>query len=188
MMSQIYLELRERQVEYATETGTLSSNLIAVPSALSWLEHLEPEERTQFYQDLLKAVALGQETDNWQMLIDSLGGWRGKALRRAQPALQERLSQARRALAPDQQHLWSLLRRQIENLYALECQLQEFEERYGLGSEAFYGRALKGEMDDGENLGDITAWMGIYETWLEKQEEYRAFLETHSSSSQTCPS
>ena len=179
-MPQIYLELREKRVEHATEAGTLSPHLIAVPSALGWLEHLEPEERTQFYQDLLEAVAFGQGTDNWQMLIDSLNGWRGKALRRAQPALQKRLSQARRALAPDQQHLWSPLRRQIENLYALECQLQEFEERYGLGSETFYRRATKGEMDDGENPGDIAAWMGIYETWLEKQEEYRAFLDTHS--------
>jgi len=179
-MPQIYLELREKRVEYAAEAGTLSPYLIAVPSALSWLEYLEPEERPQFYQDLLKAVAFGQETDNWQMLIDSLGNWHGKALRRAQPALQERLSKARRALPPDQQHLWSPLRRQIENLYALECQLQEFEERYGFSSEAFYRRALKGEMDDGENPGDIAAWMGIYETWLEKQEEHRAFLETHS--------
>ena len=110
----------------------------------------------------------------------SLDGWRGKALRRTQPALQERLSQARRALPPDQQRLWSPLRLQIENLYALECQLREFEERYGLGSEAFYRRAIKGEMDDGENPGDIAAWMGIYETWLEKREEHRAFLETHS--------
>jgi hypothetical protein len=41
-MPQIYLELRERQVEYAAETGTLSPHLIAVPSALGWLEHLEP--------------------------------------------------------------------------------------------------------------------------------------------------
>jgi hypothetical protein len=171
MMPQIYLELREQRVEYAAETETLSPHLIAVPSALGWLEHLEPEERTQFYQDLLKAVAFGQDTDNWQMLIDSLDGWRGKALRRAQPALQERLSQAHRTLTPNQQHLWSLLRRQIENLYALECQLREFEERYGLDSKAFYRRAIKGEMDDGENLGDIAAWMGIYETWLEKREK-----------------
>lgn len=179
-MPQIYLELREQRVEYTAETGTLSPHLIAVPSALGWLEHLEPQERTQFYQDLLKAVAFGQETDNWQMLIDSLRDWRGRALRRAQPALQERLSQARRALASDQQHLWSPLRRQIENLYALECQLQEFEERYGLGSETFYHQAIKGEMDDGENVEDIAAWMGIYETWLEKREEHRTFLETHS--------
>lgn len=179
-MPQTYLELREKRMEYAVETGTLSSHLIAVPSALDWLECLEPEERSQFYQDLLKAVAFGQETDNWQMLFDSLGDWRGRALRRAQPALQERLSQARRALAPDQQHLWASLRRQVENLYALECQLREFEERYGLDSEAFYRRAAKGEMDDGESLGDIAAWMGIYETWLEKRQEHQAFLETHS--------
>ncbi len=179
-MPQIYLELRETRVEYAAEAETLSPHLIAVPSALSWLEHLKPEERTQFYQDLLKAVAFGQERGNWQMLIDSLDGWRGRALRRAQPALQERLSRTRRALTPDQQHLWPSLRRQIENLYALECQLREFEERYGLGSEAFYGRAVKGEMDDGENPGDIAAWMGIYETWLEKREEHQAFLEIHS--------
>lgn len=179
-MSQIYLELREKRVEYAVEIGTLSSHLIAVPSALDWLEHLEPEERSQFYQDLLKAVAFGQETDNWQMLIDSLGDWRGRALRRAQPALQERLSQTRRALLPNQQHLWASLHRQVENLYALECQLQEFEERYGLDSETFYRRAVKGEMDDGEAPGDIAAWMGIYETWLEKRQEHQAFLETHS--------
>lgn len=179
-MPQIYLELREKRVEYAAETETLFPHLIAVPSALGWLERLEPEERSQFYQDLLKAVAFGQETDNWQMLIDSLDGWRGKALRRAQPALQERLSQARRTLAPAQQHLWSPLCRQIENLYALECQLREFEERYGLDSETFYRQATKGEMDDGENPGDVAAWMGIYETWLEKREEYRAFLDTHS--------
>jgi hypothetical protein len=180
MMSQIYLELREQRLEYAAEAETLSPHLIAVPSALGWLEHLEPEERTQFYQDLLKAVGFGQETDNWQMLIDSLDGWRGKALRRAQPALQERLSQARRTLSPDQQHLWSPLRLQIENLYALECQLREFEKRYGLGSETFYRRAIKGEMDDGENPGDIAAWTGIYETWLEKLEEHQGFLDAHS--------
>lgn len=68
----------------------------------------------------------------------------------------------------------------VRNLNALEGRLREYEDRYGLKSTDFYTAMVSGQLaeldGEGEYHLDFLEWLSLYETWLDREREYRALL------------
>ena len=62
------------------------------------------------------------------------------------------------------------IRETLADIHALQRQMLEFEERYGVRSDVFYAAYRSGEepADDAWVL-DFSEWAGVYEAWLERQ-------------------
>ena len=60
------------------------------------------------------------------------------------------------------------------DIHALERELIDFEQRYGIRSETLYAAYTSGEEPENEEwVLDFGEWASIYKTWLTRQAEYR---------------
>ena len=63
----------------------------------------------------------------------------------------------------------------LEDIHALATELQHYESKYGVLSETFFEAYIGGEEpDDDAWVPDFAIWAGTYQTWLDRQREYRA--------------
>jgi len=63
----------------------------------------------------------------------------------------------------------------LEDIHALATELQTYESKYGVLSETFFEAYMGGEEpDDDVWVPDFAIWAGTYQTWLDRQREYRA--------------
>jgi len=72
----------------------------------------------------------------------------------------------------------------LQDIHAMEQDLQNFERKYGVLSETFYESYMNGEEPEDEAwVTDWSAWAGVYEIWLRRREQYRSAIQTlHSRS------
>jgi hypothetical protein len=61
----------------------------------------------------------------------------------------------------------------IEDIQGIEDRLRDFERKYRLRSGEFYRLVKEGKI---EQRLDLIEWLGLYETLLEREEEYRQVL------------
>ncbi|MBC8447894.1 MAG: hypothetical protein H8D78_09105 [Chloroflexi bacterium] len=61
----------------------------------------------------------------------------------------------------------------VESIHNLEQRMQEFERRYNLLSDDFYGLAQEGRL---EQSADFIRWLGYYELWLDRKRWYQELL------------
>lgn len=67
----------------------------------------------------------------------------------------------------------------LQDIHALEQDLQSYERKYGVLSETFHESYMKGEEPEDEAwVRDWSAWAGTYEIWLRRREQYRAAIQT----------
>ena len=67
----------------------------------------------------------------------------------------------------------------LQDIHAMEQDLQSFERKYGVLSETFYESYMKGEEPENEAwVRDWSAWAGVYEIWLRRREQYRAAIQS----------
>ena len=65
----------------------------------------------------------------------------------------------------------------VQDIHALEQDLQTFERKYGVLSETFYESYMKGEEPEDDSwVRDWAAWAGTYEIWLRRREQYQAVM------------
>ena len=65
----------------------------------------------------------------------------------------------------------------LEDIYALDDELRNYERKYGVLSETFYGSYQAGEEPpDDAWVRDWTAWGSAYELWLRRHEQYRTAI------------
>ena len=65
----------------------------------------------------------------------------------------------------------------LQDIHALEQDLQTYERKYGVLSETFYQSYLRGEEpDDDAWVMDWSAWAGTYEIWLRRRAQYEAAI------------
>jgi hypothetical protein len=66
----------------------------------------------------------------------------------------------------------------LQDIYALEDEMRDYERKYGVLSETFYESYMAGEEppDDAWML-DWTAWAGAYKVWLRRREQYQAAVQ-----------
>ena len=70
----------------------------------------------------------------------------------------------------------------LQDIHALEQDLQTFERKYGVLSETFYQSYMAGEEPDDDSwVMEWSAWAGFYEIWLRRREQYRAAMENLQS-------
>lgn len=66
----------------------------------------------------------------------------------------------------------------LADVHALEEELLDFERKYGLRSETFYGAYISGEEPEDESwVLDFTEWASVYRTWLARLADYRAEIQ-----------
>ena len=69
----------------------------------------------------------------------------------------------------------------LQDIHALEQDLQSYERKYGVLSETFYESYMNGEEpDDDAWVMDWSAWAGTYEIWLRRKEQYRAAIPSRT--------
>ena len=62
----------------------------------------------------------------------------------------------------------------LADIHALEEELLSFERKYGIRSETFYAAYSNGEEPENDDwVLDFSEWGSVYETWLERQSQYR---------------
>ena len=71
-----------------------------------------------------------------------------------------------------------LLTHILQEIYALEDEMRDYERKYGVLSETFYESYMAGE----ESLNaawvlDWTAWASAYKVWLRRREQYQAAVQ-----------
>ena len=63
----------------------------------------------------------------------------------------------------------------LQDIHALTAELQFYERKYGVLSETFFEAYMSGEEpEDDAWVPDFAIWAGTYQTWLDRQREYRA--------------
>ena len=63
----------------------------------------------------------------------------------------------------------------LDDIHMLAAELQAYESKYGVLSETFFEAYMGGEEpDDDAWVPDFAIWAGTYQTWLDRQREYRA--------------
>ena len=61
----------------------------------------------------------------------------------------------------------------LQDIHALEQDLQTFERKYGVLSETFYESYKSGEEpEDDAWVMDWSAWAGSYEVWMRRRKQY----------------
>ncbi len=69
----------------------------------------------------------------------------------------------------------SMLASILQDIHTLATELQLYERRYGVLSETFFEAYMSGEEpEDDAWVPDFAMWAGTYQTWLDRQREYRA--------------
>ncbi|NKQ35307.1 MAG: hypothetical protein HF973_06760 [Chloroflexi bacterium] len=67
----------------------------------------------------------------------------------------------------------------LQDLQALEDDLNSYERKYGVLSETFYESYLNGEEPAEEAwVLDWNDWAGAYEIWLERRQQYQELIST----------
>jgi hypothetical protein len=67
----------------------------------------------------------------------------------------------------------------LQDIHAMEQDLQSYERKYGVLSETFYTAYLNGEEPEDEAwVRDWSAWAGTYEIWLRRREQYRTTIQS----------
>jgi len=62
----------------------------------------------------------------------------------------------------------------LQDIYALEDEMRDYERKYGVLSETFYESYRAGEEPpDDAWVRDWTAWASAYKVWLRRQEQYQ---------------
>ena len=65
----------------------------------------------------------------------------------------------------------------LQDIYALEDELRNYERKYGVLSETFYESYENGEEPPEDAwVQDWTAWGSAYKLWLRRHEQYRAAI------------
>ena len=65
----------------------------------------------------------------------------------------------------------------LRDIHALTAELQFYERKYGVLSETFFEAYMSGEEpEDDAWVPDFAIWAGTYQTWLDRQREYRAVV------------
>ena len=65
----------------------------------------------------------------------------------------------------------------VQDIHALEQDLETYERKYGVLSETFYESYLRGEEPPDEALVlDWTRWASAYKIWLRRREQYQAAI------------
>ena len=65
----------------------------------------------------------------------------------------------------------------LQDIHALTAELQFYERKYGVLSETFFEAYMSGEEpEDDAWVPDFAIWAGTYQTWLDRQREYRAVV------------
>ncbi|HUX75832.1 MAG TPA: hypothetical protein VMY40_04240 [Anaerolineae bacterium] len=63
----------------------------------------------------------------------------------------------------------------LQDIHALTAELEFYERKYGVLSETFFEAYMSGEEpEDDAWVPDFAIWAGTYQTWLDRQREYRA--------------
>ena len=63
----------------------------------------------------------------------------------------------------------------MQDIYALEDEMRDYERKYGVLSETFYESYKAGEEPpDDAWVRDWTAWASAYKVWLRRREQYQA--------------
>jgi hypothetical protein len=63
----------------------------------------------------------------------------------------------------------------LQDIYALEDEMRDYERKYGVLSETFYESYRAGEEPpDDAWVRDWTAWASAYKVWLRRREQYQA--------------
>jgi len=63
----------------------------------------------------------------------------------------------------------------LQDIHALAAELEFYERKYGVLSETFFEAYMSGEEPEGDAwVPDLAIWAGTYQTWLDRQREYRA--------------
>ena len=63
----------------------------------------------------------------------------------------------------------------LQDIHALTAELEFYERKYGVLSETFFEAYMSGdEPEDDAWVPDFAIWAGTYQTWLDRQLEYRA--------------
>jgi hypothetical protein len=66
----------------------------------------------------------------------------------------------------------------LQDIHAMEQDLQGYERKYGVLSETFYESYINGEEPEDEAwVRDWSAWAGTYEIWLRRRDQYRAAIQ-----------
>ena len=70
----------------------------------------------------------------------------------------------------------------LEDIHALNEDLETFERKYGVLSETFYEFYQKGEEPERQEwVLDFADWAGAYKIWLRRQQQYREAVTTLKS-------
>jgi len=65
----------------------------------------------------------------------------------------------------------------LQDIYALEDEMRDYERKYGVLSETFYESYMTGEEPpDDAWVRDWTAWASAYKVWLRRREQYQAAI------------
>ena len=71
----------------------------------------------------------------------------------------------------------SILAEILQDIHTLATDLQSYERKYGVLSEMFFEAYMSGEEpEDDAWVPDFAMWAGTYQTWLDRQREYRAVV------------
>jgi hypothetical protein len=65
----------------------------------------------------------------------------------------------------------------VRDIHTLTVELQFYERKYSLLSETFFEAYMSGEEpEDDAWVPDFAMWAGTYQTWLDRQRQYRAIV------------
>jgi len=70
----------------------------------------------------------------------------------------------------------------IQDLHALELEIQKFEKKYNILSEYFYKLFQAGKL---EHNKDFTKWAGFYEIKLKREQDFKKLLPSALASIET---
>lgn len=66
----------------------------------------------------------------------------------------------------------------LQDIYALEDEMRDYERKYGVLSETFYASYVAGEEPpDDAWVRDWTAWASAYKVWLRRREQYQNAID-----------
>jgi hypothetical protein len=66
----------------------------------------------------------------------------------------------------------------LQDIYALEDEMRDYERKYGVLSETFYESYMVGEEPpDDAWVRDWTAWASAYKVWLRRREQYQVAVQ-----------
>ena len=101
---------REISSDHADAQGTDGN----FPVGYEWLVKFDPEERLEFYRELLCSIARARENGQWNEVIDLVDAWRETGMERDEENLQRKLQDARHELAEGGGHSWQEVRKELD--------------------------------------------------------------------------